>query len=47
MEGHLSDSEGQRVFIGTSKRMRHLQSEANAGRFPPMSVFLLFSYLMF
>jgi hypothetical protein len=23
MEGYLSDSEGQRVFIGTSERMRH------------------------
>jgi hypothetical protein len=23
MEGNLSDSEGQRVFIGTSERMRY------------------------
>jgi hypothetical protein len=46
MEGHLSDSEGQKVFIGRAKECIILQSEVNTGRFPPMNVFL-FSYLMF
>jgi hypothetical protein len=45
MEGHLSDSEGQRV-LERAKECVILQSEVDMERLPPMKV-VLFYYLMF
>jgi hypothetical protein len=42
MEGHLSDYEGQRVFIGTNERMRHFAKWSECGTVSSDQYLLIF-----
>jgi hypothetical protein len=46
IEGHLSDSEGQRVFIGTNERMGHFAKGSECGTVSFGKCITIF-YLMF